>query len=600
MVIHIANIDKFSNAVNLIRGALWNYKYKLAFTLALGFLAGLFGGIGIGALIPLFAIVTNNKTVEIDFITKTIQRFFSIIHVEYNIFFILAFIIAVFILKALITYFTFYFTQKLHTGYEKQLRTELFKATIKADWPYLLEQKIGYLETVLIQDISGSAGVLAGLNTLIVASTSIIMYALVAINISATITLITFGVGLMIFFFLKPLFYKSRKISVEMSEISKRATHHISEHTIGAKTVKTMGAEDQVLGASNKFFEDYKQICIKRDLYNRIPGAFFEPISLIFISLIFLFFYYHENSLGIGAFATIVYLIQKEFTFMQSIQNSLSSINQSLPQLKIVTDYKQNALNHREVDPGSAPFKFEDKIEFKNVSFAYNTEGKILSNLNLTIHRGEMVGLIGPSGAGKTTFVDIILGLFPIGSGEILLDGEDISKTSKKSWRNNIGYVSQDTFLLNNTIENNIRFYDNRISSEDIIRATKLANIYDFIEQLPNGLSTLVGERGVKLSGGQKQRIILARVIAKNPKILILDEATSALDNESELLIQNAIEELKGKTTILVIAHRLSTIINSDRLIALENGKITEQGKPSELLKDKDSYYYKIYNIREK
>ena len=600
MVIHIANIDKFSNAVNLIRGALWNYKYKLAFTLALGFLAGLFGGIGIGALIPLFAIVTNNKTVEIDFITKTIQRFFSIIHVEYNIFFILAFIIAVFILKALITYFTFYFTQKLHTSYEKQLRTELFEATIKADWPYLLEQKIGYLEAVLIQDISGSAGVLAGLNALIVASTSIIMYALVAINISATITLITFGVGLMIFFFLKPLFYKSRKISVEMSEISKRATNHISEHTIGAKTVKTMGAEDQVLGASNKFFEDYKQICIRRDLYNRIPGSFFEPISLIFISLIFLFFYYHENSLGIGAFATIVYLIQKEFTFMQSIQNSLSSINQSLPQLKIVTDYKQNALNHREVDPGSAPFKFEDKIEFKNVSFAYNTEGKILSNLNLTIHRGEMVGLIGPSGAGKTTFVDIILGLFPIGSGEILLDGEDISKTSKKSWRNNIGYVSQDTFLLNNTIENNIRFYDNRISSEDIIRATKLANIYDFIEQLPNGLSTLVGERGVKLSGGQKQRIILARVIAKNPKILILDEATSALDNESELLIQNAIEELKGKTTILVIAHRLSTIINSDRLIALENGRITEQGKPSELLKDKDSYYYKIYNIREK
>lgn len=600
MVIQIANIDKFSNAVNLIRSALWNYKYKFAFTLALGFLAGLFGGVGIGALIPLFAIVTNNGTAETDFITQTIQRLFSIIHVEYNIFFILAFIIAVFIVKALITYFTFYFTQKLHTGYEKQLRTELFEATIKADWPYLLEQKIGYLETVLIQDISGSAGVLTGLNGLIVASTSLITYALVAINISATITLITFGVGLIIFFLLKPLFYKSRKISVEMSKISKQATHHISEHTIGAKTVKTMGAEDQVLGAGDKFFEDYKQICIKRDLYNRIPGAFFEPVSLIFISLIFLFFYYHDNVFGIGAFATIVYLIQKEFNFMQSIQNTLSSINQCLPQLKIVTDYKQNALNHREVDPGSSPFKFEDKIEFKNVSFAYNKDGKILSNLNLTIHRGEMVGLIGPSGAGKTTFVDIILGLFPIGSGEILLDGENISKTSKKSWRNNIGYVSQDTFLLNDTIENNIRFYDNRISNEDIVRAVKLANIYDFIEQLPDGLATMVGERGVKLSGGQKQRIILARVIAKNPKIIILDEATSALDNESEFLIQKAIEELKGKTTILVIAHRLSTIINSDRLIALENGRITEQGKPSELLKDKDSYYYKIYNIRGK
>ena len=600
MVIHIANVDKFSSALNLIRGALWNYKYKFALTLVMGFLAGLFGGVGIGALIPLFAIVTNNKTLEIDFITKIIQKFFSIIHVEYNIFFILAFIIVVFILKALITYFAFYFNQKLNTGYEKQLRTELFEATLRADWPYLLEQKIGYLETVLVQDISGSAGVLTGLNTLIMASTSLIMYAFVAINISATITLITFGIGIVIFLLLKPLFYKSRKMSLEMSKISKKATHHISEHTIGAKTVKTMGAEDHVLKLGDKFFEDYMQICIKKDLYNRIPGAFFEPISLIFISLIFLFFYYYDNSFGIGAFATIVYLIQKEFNFMQSIQNNLSSINQSLPQLKIVNDYKQNALNHREIDPGSAPFRFEDKIEFKNVSFGYNEDGKILSDLNLTLNKGELVGLIGPSGAGKTTFVDILLGLFPIGSGEILLDGENISKVSKRSWRNNIGYVSQDTFLLNDTIENNIRFYDIHMSNEDIVRATKLANIYDFIEQLPDKLSTIVGEIGVKLSVGQKQRIILARVIAKNPKILILDEATSALDNESELLIQNAIEELRGGITILVIAHRLSTIINSDRLIALENGRITEQGKPSELLKDKDSYYYKIYNIREK
>src|SRR3989344_4305593 len=600
MVVHITNIDKFSHAIGLIKDSFWNYRFKFALTIVLGFLAGLFGGVGIGALIPLFAMVTNNKTVETDFISRIIERFFNILHIEYNIFFILAFMVLVFIMKALITYFAFYFNQKLSASYEKRLRTDLFKATINADWPYLLEQKIGHLESVLIQDINGSSGVLTGLSMLIMASTSLIMYAFVAINISATITLLTFGIWLTIFFFLKPLFYKSRKLNYEMTKITKQVNHHISEHTIGAKTVKTMGVEDQVLEGGNKFFEDFKRMSIKRDLYNRIPGAFFEPISLIFISLIFLFLYRYDSSFGIGAFATIVYLIQKEFNFMQSIQNTVSSINQCLPQLKIVTDYKQKALDHREIDTGSAPFKFEDKIEFKNVSFAYNTEGKILSNLNLTIHRGEMVGLIGPSGAGKTTFVDIILGLFPIGSGEILLDGEDISKTSKKSWRNNVGYVSQDTFLLNDTIENNIRFYDNRISSEDIRRATKLANIYDFIEQLPNGLSMMVGERGVKLSGGQKQRIILARVIAKNPKILILDEATSALDNESELLIQNAIEELKGKTTILVIAHRLSTIINSDRLIALENGKITEQGKPSELLKDKDSYYYKIYNIREK
>jgi len=154
---------------------------------------------------------------------------------------------------------------------------------------------------------------------------------------------------------------------------------------------------------------------------------------------------------------------------------------------------------------------------------------------------------------------------------------------------------------LNDTIENNIRFYNNLLTKEDIIKVVKIANIYDFIENQPDKFSTLVGERGVRLSGGQRQRVILARVLAKNPEILILDEATSALDNESELLIHEAIEKLKGKMTILVIAHRLSTIMNSDKLFVLENGKITEQGKPAEMLKDKDSYFYKVYNIiREK
>ena len=152
--------------------------------------------------------------------------------------------------------------------------------------------------------------------------------------------------------------------------------------------------------------------------------------------------------------------------------------------------------------------------------------------------------------------------------------------------------------MQNDTISNNIKFYNDDISEQDIIEGAKMANIYDFINNLPNKFQTIIGERGVLLSGGQRQRIIIARILARKPKLLILDEATSALDNESEIQVQKVIENLKGKITALVIAHRLSTIINSDRLLVIDKGKIVEQGKPQELLRDKETYFYKVYNIR--
>ncbi len=213
-----------------------------------------------------------------------------------------------------------------------------------------------------------------------------------------------------------------------------------------------------------------------------------------------------------------------------------------------------------------------------------------------------MVGLIGPSGVGKTTIVDLILRLLSPTQGMILVDNQDISKINIYQWRKNIGYVPQDIFLINDTIFNNIKFYDDSISDEQIKKATKKANIYDFIQTLPNKFSTIIGiigERGIFLSAGQRQRIVIARILARNPKFLILDEATSALDNESEIKIQKAIENLRGKITVFIVAHRLSTVKNCDNLLVLEKGKIIEKGTPNQLLKNKKSYFYKVYNIRE-
>ena len=220
----------------------------------------------------------------------------------------------------------------------------------------------------------------------------------------------------------------------------------------------------------------------------------------------------------------------------------------------------------------------------------------MLTDFNAQIPRGEIVGLVGPSGAGKTTIADLLLGLLQPTGGRITIDGVDLAAIDLNDLRQKVAYVSQDIFLSHASIEDNIRFYDATITDEQVVAASQAANIYDFIETLPNGLKTIVGEKGVKLSVGQRQRISLARALVRQPKLLILDEATSALDMASEAMIQKTIESLRGKVTTIIIAHRLSTILNADAVYVLDQGKMREHGNPQALLKDEQSYFHKLYH----
>jgi len=597
----IFNTKKLWVALTLIKQAFSRYKKQFVVTLVLGLLAGFFGGIGIGAIIPLFAFVSESDSApqELDFISQSIEKLFSFFHIEYNLFFLMVFIVGLFILKAAINYLSQYVNEKIATDFEKDSRKKLFKKTLKADWPFLLEQRIGHLESILMQDTYMSSGILSNINAIIMVTTSMIMYAVVAVNISASITLLTLALGIVLFVILKPFFYRIRKLSEEFGKTYRSINNHVSEHMIGSKTIKAIGAEDSVITHANQDMDLLRKIRIDIALFNKAPGSFMEPLGLIFITILLLFYYHFDPNFNIASFAAIMYLVQKMIGFMQGVNTRLNNTNEALPHLKTVIDFENTADKHEEKNTGNLPFTFNDRLEVKNLSFAYSEQAQVFHDLNLTVKRREMLGLIGPSGAGKTTLVDILLRLYRPDSGEILVDEKNINEIDLKSWRKKVSYVSQDIFLLNNTIENNIRFYDNSVTEEGIIESSKMANIYDFISKLPDGFKTIVGERGVRLSGGQRQRIILARALARRPEVLILDEATSALDNESEVLIQRSIENLRNKVTVIVIAHRLSTVMNSDRLIVLEEGKIIEEGKPSELLKDKDSYFFRVYNIRD-
>jgi ABC-type multidrug transport system fused ATPase/permease subunit len=589
-------VKRFLEFIRLARETFWSYRRQIALLTLLGFVSGILGGVGINALIPLFSLALG-KQHEADFVTRGIERLFYWLGIDFSVSYLLGFIVLLFIVKAAVLIVISYMGTKIAADYEATTRSRLLRAIVHARWPYLVAQKLGYVDTILMRNVVESRNFLAQISAFIMTLSSLIVYAALAVNISPVVTAITLALGCVLFVASRPLITRVKVLALEEESIHREIAHYVNEHLLGMKIVKAFGVARVVADQGARYFRRIRDIRLKSFALAFASNNLVQPASVVFIAGVFAVSY-SLPGFSIVAFAAVIYLIRQIFNYIEQLQTVIFGFFSTMPYVRMVREYEKSAGKAREAEGGGKPFSFTREIAFDDVSFVYEDGRQALSHVSFAVSKGEMVGLIGPTGAGKTTTVDLILRLLEPTGGEIRLDAVPARAIALEAWRARIGYVTQDSFLLNGTIETNIRFYDETLTREEIRAAARLAQA-DFVERLPQGFDTPVGERGILLSGGERQRLAIARVLARKPDLLILDEATSALDNESEARIRGVMAELKGKMTVVVIAHRLSTVMRSDRLIAFENGRVLEIGSPHTLLKNKNSYLFKVYNIRE-
>ncbi len=504
------------------------------------------------------------------------------------------------IIDALANYYMASVGHIMGTKMETDMRRDMFEHLHKLPYSYYDETKVGTIMSRFTSDLFDVTEFAHHCpEEFFIAGVKILVSFIILARMDIFLTLIMFAVIPLMAICLK--YFKTRmKDSMRESRVTLGELNaQIEDSLLGVRVVKSFAnesIEEKKFKSGNEKFLSIKAVMYKfMGSYSSVNRVF-EGIMYIVVAVIGAFFLINGRIKAPDYVAYLMYAsmlltaIRKLVDFVEQFQRGMTGIERFADIMDIdpaIKD-KENAVN-LEVTEG--------RIDFDNVTFKYSEDTEeILNHINLNIGSGESFALVGPSGGGKTTICNLIPRFYEITSGSIKIDGTDIRDVTLKSLRENIGVVQQDVYLFSGTVRENIEYGRPGATEEEIREAARLAGAESFIDNLPDGFDTYVGERGVKLSGGQKQRISIARVFLKNPKILILDEATSALDNESEFLVQQSLERLsKGRTTITV-AHRLTTIKNADKILVVTKDGIAESGTHQELT-EKNGIYANMYTM---
>ena len=506
-------------------------------------------------------------------------------------------IVLTFIIKAFAIYGTRIVTIKVGIKIIKNIQTLMAKKFLLSDISHITKKHSGKY----LSNFTSDTGVLFGVLTGVVVTLFKETFTLIALL--GLMFYHDWQLSLLAIIMIPIAAFSSKNLGKKMGkkvhislEASDKFMKFLSEMIKGSWLIKIYQKEEEELKRISMIIDERFKAIRKVEQTRLGAGPIMEIISAMAIAIVVFFAGYRsmQGAITLGEFVSFLAALMLAYQPVRALAGINIGIQEGISAAKRIYEIidQKNEIYHDENAP-SLELK-NASIEFKNISFSYPDGTQALKNLSAKIEGGTKVGLVGVSGSGKTTFLNLIPRFFHLRNGSILIDDQNINDINLNSLRKEISLVSQDVILFDDTIKANILYGNVLASKEEIIKACKFAAAHDFVEKLPNKYETIIGENGIKLSGGQKQRLSIARAILKNSSIILLDEATSSLDSESESVIQQAIENLTKNKTTIIIAHRLSTVMNCDKILVFENGQIIEEGK-HEFLVNNSSIYKRLY-----
>jgi ABC-type multidrug transport system fused ATPase/permease subunit len=499
--------------------------------------------------------------------------------------------------KGVLEVFIRYSILKIKYEVVRGLFKDVLTSFFKAKWGFFSSADNGQLLNTMNKELNTIGDTLGHLATLLAQIIQLCIYLAVPFWLNAKIAITAIGLSLLFGFPFLLLNRISYQLGKKNTETANKAMGILSEVLQAARLILGFGRQVQARDRYLTAFDDHVDVTLRSQTLSTAIPKFFQPLGM-FAAVIAMGLAI-KQSVPISELAAVMWSLLAAIPLLASLLQGNVTINNFLPSYEQLVSLREKAFDFVEIEGTRIFTSFQRSINFKDVVFTYSGRSQTLSCINLSIKKGQMTALIGHSGSGKSTMTDLLLGLQVPNEGAVLIDGISLSNFNQNSFRERIGYVPQDPMLFHSSIRENLLWSFKGATETDLWLALRLANAENFIKELPEGIDTIVGDRGVRLSGGQRQRIALARALIRKPELLILDEATSALDSESELLIQESIEMIGKDTTILIVAHRLSTIAKANKVYILDKGKIVEEGTFQELSNSKNSILNQMLAIQQ-
>jgi ATP-binding cassette, subfamily B, bacterial MsbA len=515
-------------------------------------------------------------------------------HGEFTVLmFIIGFIIGIFLLKNLTGYLAVYFITYLRNGLIKDIREKMYDKVVRLPASYYAKTTKGDIISRLTTDVNEISGSLQNILEMIVKEPLTILFTLIGmLVISAKLTLFVFLFIPLAGFLVSQVGKTLKKKSLMLQQEQGQVLAMLEETVGGLKIIKSFTAEaifgKKFNSTSDKLFHHSNTVANRQNLAS--PMSEFLGIMIISVLLVYGgYLVFEDKSMEASAFITYIVMAYNILTPAKDISKASYGLKKGTASAERIMQILEAPVDIDDKPDAIEKTTFDKNITIENITFAYEKHN-VLTDFSLTIQKGQTVALVGQSGSGKSTIANLLTRFYDVQEGAIAADGLDIRDLKLNSLRGLMGLVTQDSILFNDTVRNNMLVGRPEATEDEIIAALKVANAYEFIAGLPEGLDTNIGDSGSKLSGGQKQRLSIARAVLKNPPIMILDEATSALDTESERLVQEALDNMMQNRTSVVIAHRLSTIQKADKIVVMQKGRIVEQGTHDELIAKNGSY----------